>query len=97
MNNRLKTILYIMSGILITWIILSLAIKIFIWLLPFILVLYAVFIIRGYINNKKRNKASNEIKYNSREDNIDFVETYSNLVDDSTVEVIEVEYTDIDK
>ncbi|MBU5454416.1 hypothetical protein [Caproiciproducens sp. MSJ-32] len=97
MNNRLKTILYIMSGIVITWIILSLAIKIFIWLLPFILVLYAVFIIRGYINNKKRNKASNEIKYNSREDNIDFVETYSNLVDDSTVEVIEVEYTDIDK
>ena len=97
MNNRLKTILYIMSGIVITWIILSLAIKIFIWLLPFIFVLYAVFKIRGYINNKKRNKASNEIKYNSREDNIDFVETYSNLVDDSTVEVIEVEYTDIDK
>ncbi|ASW42499.1 hypothetical protein [Clostridium isatidis] len=96
MNNRFKTGLYIMSGILVLWIILNLAIKILVWLLPFILVLYLIFIIKRYIE-RKRNKYLNEMKYNSKDDDIDLIESNSNIIDDSITEVIEVEYTELDK
>jgi len=96
MNNRFKTGLYIMSGILVLWIILNLAIKILVWLLPFILVLYLIFIIKRYIE-RKRNKYLNEMEYNSKDDDIDLIESNSNIIDDSITEVIEVEYTELDK
>lgn len=96
MNNRFKTGLYIMSGILVLWIILNLAIKILVWLLPFILVLYLIFIIKRYIE-RKRNKYLNEMKYNSKDDDIDLIKSNSNIIDNSITEVIEVEYTELDK
>ena len=98
MNNRFKLGLYIMGGVLILWVILNLAIKLFVWLLPFIGVLYIIYIAKRYID-KKRNKYLNNSKYNSK-DKMEFIESYSDLGDDSISEareVIEVEYKEVNK
>ncbi len=95
MNSGLKTGLYIVGSFLIIGLVASIAIKLLIWLLPIILVLYVIFKIKEYFSSKI-GKNSSDTNYTS-EFNTNFSDEYSTKSDDSSSEVIDVEYEDISK
>lgn len=94
MSDKIKSWLFIVSTILIIGMIGVLAFKILLFLLPVLLVLYIIFKIKEYIERK--NKKNGENNYTS-----EYKTSYNNervgKVDDSVVEVIDVDYEDVNK
>lgn len=94
MSDKIKSWLFIMSAILIIGILGVLAFNILLFLVPILFVLYIIFKIKGYIDRKnKKNRTINytaEYKESYNRDNIE-------NIDDSIVEVIDVDYEDVDK
>lgn len=95
MSSGLKTGLYLVGGILIVGLVAALAIQLLVWVLPIILVLYIIFKVKEFWDSKRGNRAS-KATYNS-ETKANFNNNYSNRVDDSVGEVIDVEYEDVNK
>lgn len=95
MSSGLKTGLYLVGGVLIIGLVAALAIQLLVWVLPIILVLYIVFKVKGYFDSK-RGKNTASYNYSSQAKS-NFNNDYSNRVDDSVGEVIDVEYEDVNK
>ncbi|MCR1949474.1 MULTISPECIES: hypothetical protein [unclassified Clostridium] len=95
MSSGLKTGLYLVGGVLIIGLVSALAIQLLVWILPFIIVLYIVFKIKGYFDSKRRKKSTNNSYSYETKSNLN--NDYSNRVDDSVGEVIDVEYEDLNK
>lgn len=95
MNSGLKTALYIVGSFLIIGLVASVAIQLLIWILPIIVVLYVILKISKYFSGKI-GQNSNNTNYTSEFDS-NFNDEYSTKIDDSSSEVIDVEYEDISK
>ena len=91
MSDNIKNWLYILGTILVTGMVVTLAFKILWFLLPIIIVLYFIFIVKGYFERK--NKTSSSVNYTS-----EYKTYYTNEnIDDSVGKVIDVDYEDINK
>lgn len=91
MNSGLKTGLYIIGSFLIIGLVASVAIQLLIWILPIIVVLYVILKISKYFSGKiGRTNYTSEFDSNFSDEN-------STKIDDSSNEVIDVEYEDISK
>lgn len=95
MNSGLKTGLYIIGSFLIIGLVASVAIQLLIWILPIIVVLYVILKISKYFSGKI-GRNSNNTNYTSGFDS-NFSDENSTKIDDSSNEVIDVEYEDISK
>lgn len=94
MSDKIKSWLFIVSAILIIGILGVLAFNILLFLLPILFALYIIFKIKGYVERK--SKKNGTINYTS-----EYKTSYNSesigKVDDSIVEVIDVDYEDVDK
>lgn len=92
MSYKIKTWLYIISGILLIGMVTVLTVNILLALLPFIVALYIFFKIKNYFARKKNNSENSYNREYKKTDN-----SISNNVDDTFGEVIDVDYEDINK
>ena len=95
MSSGLKTGLYLVGGVLLIGLVAALAIQLLVWILPFIVILYIVFKVKGYFDSKRgKSTTSNSYRYEAKSN---FDNDYSNKVEGSVGEVIDVEYEDLSK
>ena len=94
MSDKIKFWLFIVSTILIIGIIGVIAFNILVFLLPILFVLYVIFKIKVYI--ERRSKKNSTTTYNYEYKTSYNSESIENI-DDSVVEVIDVDYEDVDK
>ncbi len=94
MSDKIKFWLFIVGTILIIGIIGVIAFNILLFLLPILFALYVIFKIKGYIESRsKKNRTTTynyEYKTSYNSENIE-------NIDDSVVDVIDVDYEDVDK
>lgn len=94
MNGGFKTLLYILGGFLVFYLIMSLTFTILPWAILIGLILYIFFKIKGWFIQRRNNKNSNQY-YNNETSNydakVDTIET-----EDIVGNVIDVDYEDVD-
>lgn len=93
MNDKIKTWLYIVGSILVIGIVGYLAISLLVYLIPVLVVIYIIFKVKGYIDRRKSTNSNSQYanQYKS---------TYESKIsdmDNTTGEVIDVEYEDVNK
>ncbi|MCF0149452.1 MAG: hypothetical protein HUJ77_13795 [Clostridium sp.] len=93
MNDRIKSLFYIISSILVVGIVGYLAINLLIYLIPVLIAIYVIFKIKGYINGRKSRKSTMNYTYDNKSaNNISIDDIYN-----SDDKVIDVEYEDVKK
>lgn len=92
MNDKIKTWLYIAISIIVIGVVGYLAINLLIFLIPVIIVLFIIFKVKEYIDRKKSTNST--VSYTS-----EYKSSFDNKRDDidSTGEVIDVDYEDVNK
>lgn len=90
MNYKFKNWLYILISILVIGVVATLAIKLLVYLIPVLIVVYIILKVKEYIERKNNisSKRRNEFQY--RPD-------YDVKIDNSNGEVIDVDYEDVNK
>ncbi len=93
MNDRIKSLFYIISSILVVGIVGYLAINLLIYLIPVLIVIYVIFKIKGYINKRKSTNSTMNYTYDNKSANNSSIDDIYNSND----KVIDVEYEDVKK
>ena len=96
MNGQIKKYIYIIGTICIVFLLGSIFVRIFPYLILLGLVTYGVMKIVGFVKGKKQQKDSNKGDFNNKNHND--IDSYKDSTDEYTSgEVIDVDYEEIDK
>lgn len=90
MSGKIKTWLYIICGVILIGTVAYLAFNLLLLLLPIIIVLYIFFKVRSYFRKDNSNSTNSYTREYKKSDN-DIVSS----IDDTNMEVIDVDYEDV--
>lgn len=90
MSVKIKTWLYVICGIILIGTVAYLAFNLLLFLLPIIIVVYVFFKVRSYFRKDNSSSTNSYTKEYKNSDN-DIVSS----IDDTTMEVIDVDYEDV--
>ncbi|WP_300382402.1 hypothetical protein [Clostridium sp.] len=95
MKNSMGKILYLLGSVFIFVLITTFAVRLIVYLLPIIAIIYLIYKLYGFIKRKFKKDDNINIEYKEYSD--EQKGEYDSEIDDENTEIIDVEYEEIDK